>query len=90
MTIEEIQTWKQALYEREQAALDESAPIVVDESILEKIQALSKCRFLPASFDKRFARSMANKALGDELSPRQAKQLDRIFHRYRRQHGMFR
>jgi hypothetical protein len=79
MTIEEVQAWKQALYEREQSALNEAEPVVIDEAILEKIQALSKCRFQPASFDKRFVRSMAGKILGDELSPRQVQQLDRIF-----------
>lgn len=54
------------------------------------IKMLSRCTFLPASFDKRFVRSMVDKANDPEptpLTPKQDALLWRMVHRYRRQHG---
>ena len=49
---------------------------------------LGKCRFLPGSFDKRFARSMRDIALykpAQELTEKQAECLVKMAGRYRRQ-----
>lgn len=89
MTDQEIDLWKQALYERQQAELaaNPPQPVTVTEEILEKIAALGRCTFQPASYDKRFVRSMESKQVGEELSPKQAAFLDKLTHRYRRQLG---
>lgn len=44
--------------------------------------ALTKCSFLPASWDKRFVRDMADKA---EVSEKQAASIARLAWRYRKQ-----
>lgn len=53
----------------------------------QKIQALAKCTFLPASPAKRFVRSIANKKEDDELSQNQVAYLTSLFHSYRKQLG---
>lgn len=53
------------------------------------IELLSRCTFLPASYDKRFVRSMVQMAEAPEpvsLTERQDALLWRMVHRYRRQH----
>ena len=48
----------------------------------EKLERLSRCSFLPGSWDKRFVRDV----LGSEaITARQAETIDRLYHRYRRQ-----
>lgn len=52
------------------------------------ILRLSKCTFLPGSYEKRFVRSMAalaNSKGETELSEKQAAFLAKVGHRYRRQ-----
>ena len=51
------------------------------------IRHLERCSFLPASFDKRFARSMTHTANAPAalLSPRQRSCLNAMVYRYRRQ-----
>jgi hypothetical protein len=54
------------------------------------IKLLSRCTFLPASYDKRFVRSMVAKLHDPEPLPLTARQhtvLMEKVHRYRRQHG---
>lgn len=48
-------------------------------------EALSLCRLLPGSWDKRFIRSICEKDINTPLSPEQRKHLWRIAKRYRRQ-----
>lgn len=60
------------------------------EDQITKAQALSRCRFLPGSNAKRFVRDMARLASekpDQELTERQRKYLDDLFHSYRRQIG---
>ncbi len=60
---------------------------MTDEQIALALR-LEKCRFLPGSFDKRFCRSMANRARyapETDLTPKEAKCLEDMGHRYRRQ-----
>lgn len=60
---------------------------MTDEQIALALR-LESCRFLPGSFDKRFCRSMANRARyapESELNPKQEKCLVEMGHRYRRQ-----
>ena len=55
----------------------------------EQIRLLAGCTFLPASWDKRFVRALkAEEARGDAatLTDSQCEWLDRLTHRYRRQH----
>ena len=55
-----------------------------------KAKALSRCRFLPGSNAKRFVRDMARLASDNpdqELTEKQRKYLDDLFHSYRRQIG---
>lgn len=57
-----------------------------------KITALRKCTFVAGSYDKRFVRDMTSvldskDADTYELSEKQSAFLDKIFYRYRRQHG---
>lgn len=50
--------------------------------------ALGACRFVPGSWEKRFARDMAARARArpeDPLMPKQARWLRRLHHKYRRQ-----
>lgn len=51
------------------------------------IQSLQRVTFLPASFDKRFARDMGTLGAYDMLSPKQAALLEKMAWRYRRQIG---
>ncbi len=58
----------------------------------EKLEQLSQCRFLPGSWDKRFVRDLNTslavcEASGSAMaiSLTQAEQIDRLYHRYRRQ-----
>lgn len=49
--------------------------------------AIGNGRFLPGTWDKRFARKMAEQALRSpekELSEKQREQIHRIMHKYRR------
>ena len=49
---------------------------------------LGRCRFLPGSHDKRFARDMLSRAQiadSDPLSEKQDAELRRLCHRYRKQ-----
>lgn len=48
----------------------------------EAVSCLSQVRFLPASWDKRFARSLSG---SDTLTEKEAPQVWRLFKRYRRQ-----
>lgn len=62
-----------------------SIPILKREITQDEHLALKQldcCRFLPASFDKRFVRQMQS---ATQISERGAAQLWRIFKRYRRQ-----
>lgn len=49
------------------------------------ISALSKCTFLPGSWDKRFARDMAGLFPGGDLTEKQRANVLRLVHKYRRQ-----
>lgn len=58
------------------------------ESEIRIVTALRACTFLPASWDKRFARDLydtATYAPGHELTDRQRAWLLRLVHKYRRQ-----
>ena len=60
----------------------------MNEEIKEKIRLLAGCTFLPGSYNKRFAASLAAMAAKDppiELTTKQATNLDRLFHMHRRQ-----
>jgi hypothetical protein len=52
------------------------------------VQALGRARLLPASWEKRFVRTLAAQPLGSLISDKQAHHLDRLAHRYRRQIGI--
>lgn len=49
------------------------------------IAALARCTLTPASWDKRFARSLERLKPETELSQKQVEQLERLRQRYRRQ-----
>ena len=49
------------------------------------IQRLSKCTFLPGSFEKRFVRNLAEYTVKDEISAKQQRYLEKLHYRYRRQ-----
>lgn len=51
------------------------------------IQALSKCTFIPGSFEKRFVRDMETLGEYDMLSKKQTAFLERLAWRYRQQIG---
>ena len=54
----------------------------------QKARALEKCSFLPGSYQKRFAHSVAATARYKpelDLTEKQAKYLNDLFHQYRRQ-----
>jgi hypothetical protein len=51
-----------------------------------RLHVLSRGRLLPGSWDKRFIIDMHCKPDDFEPSPRQAELIDRLYHRYRRQH----
>lgn len=51
------------------------------------IAELSRCTFLPGSYDKRFVRNLAAYSPDRELTPRQANALHQMAYRYRRQRG---
>lgn len=60
----------------------------MDAETRQKIELLAACTFLPASYNKRFAHGLLDMAHQDppkELTPKQAANLDRLFHMYRRQ-----
>ncbi len=57
-----------------------------------KLERLSRCTFLPGSWDKRFVRNVWGSVLACEavngtptITTNQAEQVDRLHHRYRRQ-----
>ena len=52
-----------------------------------KAELLSHCTFLPASYDKRFARNIHAEAVDPDggLTEKQAALLERMYYRYRRQ-----
>ncbi len=57
-----------------------------------KLARLARCRFLPGSWDKRFVRDLQGLAVDCEAADEvpqitlaQAEQIDRLYHRYRRQ-----
>ena len=49
------------------------------------IEKLSHCRFVPASFDKRFVRGMASQISSGEITEKQRAYLVKLIHKYRRQ-----
>lgn len=51
------------------------------------IAQLSRCTFLPGSFDKRFVRDMADLGIYDVLTEKQALCLHRLAYHYRKQRG---
>lgn len=55
-------------------------PITDDQRT--KLGRLAKCTMLPGSWDKRFVRDLQG---AEELTVNQAEQIDRLYHRYRRQ-----
>lgn len=64
----------------------------MDTEQKQKIQALNRCTFLPASYPKRFVRdiySMSQSEPDKELSEKQAAYLDKLYYMYRRQIGVF-
>lgn len=61
--------------------------VKIDGYLYSRIQALNKCTFLPASYEKRFARSMAEKQVGDVITSKQFQKLQKMFERYRKQLG---
>lgn len=46
----------------------EGKTFLIGEKEFARIEALQSCTFLPGSFDKRFVRNLATKALGDTLT----------------------
>lgn len=89
MSPKEVDSWLAELATKQDAErkANPPPPRFITEFELERIEALSNCRFQPASFDKRFVRSMAAKKLGDPVTVKQLETLAKMFHRYRRQHG---
>lgn len=71
---------------------DENArsPMTREERWLALALEPNRITYLPGSWDKRFARSLAEKARQDDatLSARQRDQMHRMAHRYRRQLGI--
>lgn len=53
----------------------------------ESLQALKQCTFLPGSFDKRFVRDLSALPQDTELTEKQAANVERLAHRYRKQIG---
>lgn len=51
-----------------------------------KMQRLACCSMLPGSWDKRFIRNVSAMPIETELSASQAEQVERLWHKYRRQH----
>lgn len=51
----------------------------------EMVSLLAQCRFAPATWDKRFVRDMHARGKDASLSEKQAEQINRLFHRYRKQ-----
>ncbi len=51
------------------------------------LDRLSKCTFVPRSWDKRFVRGLHGQIRNDSLTvtPRQAEYIGKLFYRYRRQ-----
>ncbi len=60
---------------------------LMTEAEISTILRLSECRFSPGSWDKRFVRDMQHEAsqLNPLITERQAEQLPRLAHRYRKQ-----
>jgi len=50
----------------------------------DKIHELTKCTFLPGSWDKRFVRDMMSKDV-NKLTQKQKEWIDKLHHKYRRQ-----
>jgi hypothetical protein len=76
------------LAEIEDTPSEQPQNVKVTDEELRKIKALGNCTFLPASFQKRFVRDMQSRKLGDELTWKQFKYINRLFWMYRRQHGL--
>jgi len=57
----------------------------VDDLHFEAIKALDRCRFLPGSWDKRFAQGLASKRIDDELTEKQVFWLKKLVYKYRKQ-----
>lgn len=57
----------------------------MDEARRLKVNYLSKCSFLPGSYEKRFVRDMAKHSEDYELSIRQAHYIDLLYWMYRKQ-----
>lgn len=62
-----------------------TSKILLTESQVKDIKALSYCRFLPGSFDKRFVKEIQGK---ESLTVWQHEQLERLIHKYRKQLGI--
>jgi hypothetical protein len=62
--------------------------IAITEEELRRIKALGGCTFRVASYEKRFIRDMQSQKLGDELTIKQFKLINRLFWMYRKQHGL--
>lgn len=99
MTRDEMDTWLSGqakkiglgrLPEIEDISSDkpQETKIIVTEEELRKIKALGGCTFRVASYEKRFVRDMQSQKLGDELTIKQFKLINRLFWMYRRQHGL--
>lgn len=73
-------------YEKSKASTTGPRRLMTEEEI-ETILALSACTFLPGSWDKRFVQDMTHEAsqLNPLITEKQAQQLPRLRHRYRKQ-----
>jgi hypothetical protein len=60
----------------------------MSEEQYRKLQTLwKKVTFLPGSWDKRFVRNLSSKAMTDEITEDQAKWIEIVWYRYRKQLG---
>lgn len=57
----------------------------MDAMHYEALQALSRCRFLPGSWDKRFVRNLSGLPTEADLTEKQIAQIERLVVRFRNQ-----
>jgi hypothetical protein len=87
MDIREAESWLQSKLNQERERIDNAPKRLMTDDEKQQIKSLSRCVFLPASYDKRFVADMTTKPDDYEISERQALFIGKLYHRYRRQHG---
>jgi hypothetical protein len=84
----DAQKLKEKEHRKTEKAIKDALPrIPMTDEQWQKVKALSKCSFGSWTYDRRFVHEMVALPDGALITQRQADFIEKLWHRYRRQHG---